>query len=406
LYPSVGLNRAEEFRQLTVSTSLVAGLYALILFLTQRGLIYSRSVFGLFVVLALFSVPIARVLVRWLMVRASLWGVRVGVVGHGPITERTAGFLAAHPTLGFKPDIWYRKVTPGGEGVGPWRERDFSTIDAEAALPQFYELDTLILVQEETPYTVLSKLVRVSSRYSFHIMLMPDFPEIGSLWVNPVDLGGVPALKIQNNLASAWQRAQKRVSDLVLSGFVSIFALPVGLLIALAVKLDSRGPVFFVQERIGRGGEPFDMLKFRTMYVDAEQRLEEILTADAQKRAEWEEYQKLSEDPRVTRVGRFLRAFSLDELPQLWNVLNGTMSLVGPRPFFPDQKGLYGYSYETYILVRPGITGIWQVNGRNISSFRQRAEMDEYYVRNWSVWLDLTVLARTPVVVLMRRGAY
>jgi Undecaprenyl-phosphate galactose phosphotransferase WbaP len=185
-----------------------------------------------------------------------------------------------------------------------------------------------------------------------------------------------------------------------------VVALPILALITLAIRLDSPGPALFRQERVGRDGRTFHVWKFRTMLVDAEARLEALLATDPAARLEWESSQKLARDPRVTRVGGFLRATSLDELPQLWNVVLGEMSLVGPRPIVRAEIPRYAESYEYYRQVRPGITGYWQVSGRSNTSYTQRVMLDTYYVRNWSIWLDLVILLRTVTVVLQRQGAY
>jgi len=172
------------------------------------------------------------------------------------------------------------------------------------------------------------------------------------------------------------------------------------------VSLDSPGGAFFGQTRVGLGGRTFTMWKFRTMVACAEAVLAQYLAANPAAQAEWELNQKLKHDPRVTRVGRILRKFSLDELPQFWNVLVGEMSFVGPRPFFISQRALYGDAYDVYTRVRPGVTGLWQVSGRNKLDYDERIHLDEYYVRNWSIWLDIYILLRTCWVVLRGDGAY
>lgn len=161
------------------------------------------------------------------------------------------------------------------------------------------------------------------------------------------------------------------------------------------------GPALFGQPRIGREGQLFTCLKFRTMRVDAEAALERLLATDAQAAAEWEAYRKLRNDPRITRVGAFLRKTSLDELPQLFNVLLGEMSLVGPRPRLPDEPACFYYK-----AVRPGLTGLWQVSGRNLLSYEDRISLDVWYVRNWNLWYDIAILFKTVKVVLFREGAY
>ena len=204
--------------------------------------------------------------------------------------------------------------------------------------------------------------------------------------------------------ALAWPRLAKRALDLLLAGVGGICALPACGVIALLIAADSPGPVLFRQRRLGKDGRPFEALKFRTMRGDGERRLPELLAADARLHAEYEEFHKLVDDPRITRMGRLLRKYSLDELPQLINVLRGDMSLVGPRPYLerevPDME-----RHEFVILrVRPGITGAWQVSGRHAASFRSRVRVDVDYVRNWSAWLDLRILCRTVGVVIRGTG--
>jgi lipopolysaccharide/colanic/teichoic acid biosynthesis glycosyltransferase len=202
------------------------------------------------------------------------------------------------------------------------------------------------------------------------------------------------------------QRAVKRIIDLAGAAVALAICAPLFLAIALLIELESPGQVLFRQARIGADGRRFTLLKFRTMHACAGERLQEALERSPALRMEFSERQKLVDDPRITRVGRLLRRCSLDELPQLWNVMVGDMSLVGPRPFLPEQSGLYGPAIHFYRQVRPGLTGLWQVSGRNELSFRERVELDVAYVVRWSPWLDLAILLRTPWVVLTQRGAY
>ena len=175
---------------------------------------------------------------------------------------------------------------------------------------------------------------------------------------------------------------------------------------AILVKLTSPGPILYGQRRIGRNGEPFTIWKYRTMVHDADTILTTYLTEHPELQAEWEADHKLRHDPRITPIGRRLRSTSLDELPQLWNVLNGTMSLVGPRPIVQDETHKYGHVFELYTRVPPGITGLWQISGRNDTGYDERVTLDATYIRNWSPWVDLTTLWKTVAVVLGKRGAY
>ncbi|MBI1359052.1 MAG: sugar transferase [Alphaproteobacteria bacterium] len=194
--------------------------------------------------------------------------------------------------------------------------------------------------------------------------------------------------------------------DVVLALTVLIFTAPLMALLALLVKLGDPGGAIFVQVRCGRNGETFNCYKFRTMRVDAAERLKHLLETDPAARAEWETYQKLRHDPRITFIGRFLRKSSLDELPQLFNILRGDMSVVGPRPITSGEIFRYGSNFRYYSAVRPGVLGLWQVNGRNSLTYDQRVAMDIEYVREWTIWSDVKILFKAVPVVLGAGGAY
>lgn len=198
----------------------------------------------------------------------------------------------------------------------------------------------------------------------------------------------------------------KRVYDLVLALLLLPFVIPILLFLMLLIKLDSKGPAVFKSERIGKGGGKFNCLKLRTMCLNANDKLEEILRKNQDLKSEYDKYRKLKNDPRITRVGRFLRSFSLDELPQVFNVIKGEMSFVGPRPALKEEIPKYGVLFKDYKSVLPGITGMWQVNGRNNTSFDERVRMDVLYRKNLNFILDLKILLKTLPVALKRNGAY
>ncbi len=197
-----------------------------------------------------------------------------------------------------------------------------------------------------------------------------------------------------------------RVLDIALILLAAPYILLALIILVFLIKLDSPGPVFFRQIRIGRLGRKFAVYKFRTMVQNADQVLQDYLDKSPELKVEWLATHKLKQDPRVTRLGSLLRTWSLDELPQLWNVIIGDMSLVGPRPIVDAEVEKYGKCFELYIQVRPGLTGLWQVSGRNNTTYERRVELDEYYVRNRSLKLDLQILLKTVLVVLKKDGAY
>lgn len=197
-----------------------------------------------------------------------------------------------------------------------------------------------------------------------------------------------------------------RVLDIALILLAAPYILLALIILVFLIKLDSPGPVFFRQIRIGRLGRKFAVYKFRTMVQNADQVLQDYLDKSPELKVEWLATHKLKQDPRVTRLGALLRTWSLDELPQIWNVIIGDMSLVGPRPIVDAEVEKYGKCFELYIQVRPGLTGLWQVSGRNNTTYERRVELDEYYVRNRSLKLDLQILLKTVLVVLKKDGAY
>ncbi len=200
-------------------------------------------------------------------------------------------------------------------------------------------------------------------------------------------------------------RLVRRVMDVAVSILALCMLLPLFALVALLIKADSPGPVFFAQTRCGRGDRPFKMLKFRTMTSDAERRLAQVLAACPAARAEYERHHKLTHDPRMTRLGRFLRRSSIDELPQLVNVLRGDMALTGPRPYLPDERAEIGAALPVILSVRPGLTGLWQISSRNRSTFAERVAVDCAYIRHRSLKMDVLILLATIPAVVKARGA-
>lgn len=213
-------------------------------------------------------------------------------------------------------------------------------------------------------------------------------------------------LRLKNNLARPLNRLIKTLVDYILTIIGTVLISPILLFIAAWIYYDSPGPVIFKHIRIGKNGKAFPCYKFRSMCVDADAKLAELLANDPEARAEWERDFKLKNDPRITKSGAFLRKTSLDELPQIFNVLRGEMSLVGPRPIVQEELARYGEFVDDYLMVKPGITGMWQVNGRSDTTYDERVQMDSWYVRNWSVWLDFMLLWRTIKSVINCKGAY
>lgn len=213
-------------------------------------------------------------------------------------------------------------------------------------------------------------------------------------------------LRLKNNLARSWNRYLKTIFDFALTLVGTVAISPILIFIAIWIYIDSPGPVIFKHTRIGKNGKKFLCYKFRSMCIDAKEKLAELLENDPVAKAEWKRDFKLKNDPRITKSGAFLRRTSLDELPQIFNVLKGEMSLVGPRPVIEEELERYGEYVNDYLMVKPGITGMWQINGRNDTSYAERVCMDSWYVRNWSIWIDNLILWRTLKSVIRCKGAY
>ena len=225
------------------------------------------------------------------------------------------------------------------------------------------------------------------------------------LAMKTMDLDGHPALQVQYNLLNPFALFLKRAADLFLSLLSLVFTFPLFLLFSLIIWIDSPGPVLYKQTRMGKGGKLFNIYKFRTMVVGADKKLQDLLAADENLRDEFERYHKLQDDPRVTRVGRFLRKTSFDEFPQILNVIKGEMSWVGPRAYLPAELEKMGDSAAIIHRVTPGLTGWWQVMGRHSVSFKERLKLDEYYISNFSLLMDVFILFKTFYIVLSGRGA-
>jgi len=411
LYPGYGTSAANELRR-TVQASAMAGT---VLVLGSRlvpdvlGMPFANAV--ALAVAAVVVAPLMRGVSKRVLLSLGAWGKPVMVIGSGRAAERVTRALRRRALDGLQPvavcsdDAAFGAPAPEGgralDGVPV-----VGRIEDAAGHARRHGIDHAIVVLPGAEPDALQQLVDRLSRAFRRVQFIPNLSTLPSHGVYATDLDHMLALELRVGLLSPANRAAKRAFDLtgVLVG--ALVALPITAALALAIRLDSPGPAFYSQERIGRGGRRFRVWKFRTMIQDADAALTALLERDAAARAEWAVHQKLARDPRVTRVGAWLRRTSLDELPQLWNVLRGEMSLVGPRPIVDEEVPHYGRQIELLSAVPPGISGYWQVSGRSRVPYPERVEYDVYYVRNWSVWLDAVILARTVGVVLRREGAY
>ena len=401
LLPGWGLGAVEELRRTMTLLSLVFVGTAVMLFLSKQSEVHSRFTLTLGYVLSIPLVPYFRTLVKKGLIRTRSWGLPAAIYGGGNAGRRIIKALRQERGIGYlpvavfddDPERWGRFVA----GVPVLGDTHQCTHEAPMALLALPDID-----RAQLPALLEGPL----SHYK-QIVLLPDLFEIPTLWVRSRDIGGVLGLEITSNLLDPLARALKRAMDLVLVLTTMPLWLPLCLVIALAIRLEDGNAALYFQERLGKNNHPFKTIKFRTMVPEAERVLQEKLDSDPALRAEWEANFKLRRDPRITRVGALLRKTSLDEVPQLINVLRGEMSLVGPRPL-PEyhQRELATRTQDLRTRLRPGLTGLWQISGRSDIGLDGMERWDAYYVRNWSVWLDLIILFRTTRAVVKRSGAY
>src|SRR5262245_15234589 len=289
--------------------------------------------------------------------------------------------------------------------VAPEEVPGFRLLGSRAELPLVLDQvrpDEVILTEADFDERTVLEVVEQAHRQGVKVRLAPDTTELLVQRGEYVPGQGAPLFELRPPVLTGWDWSVKRGFDLVVSLLIVVLGLPLWLLIAAAIKLDSRGPVLFVDRRIGVGEQEFGMLKFRTMVAGAEAQQAELEEANEAEGALF----KIREDPRVTRVGRLLRRFSIDEIPQVVNVVKGEMSLVGPRPLpLRDYRLLQDWHRARY-RVLPGMTGLWQISGRSGLSFDDLVRLDFTYLENWSIWLDVSIIAKTIPAVLARRGAY
>ncbi len=359
---------------------------------------FSRLVVVLAFVAALVLVTLARSLMRLLQRFFFRYGIgvrRALVVGTG----RTAKVLAAELT---RADRGYRILGFVATDRGQTGREVVGQVGAIAKLITAYRPDELIDAEPRLSGTQKLTLVDAVEDAGIDFRYTSTMAELATSHVDAVAIAGVPIMTVRRTPLEGWGRVLKRALDLTVSLIVLLPVLLVYVVVAIAIKLDSRGPVIFKQTRAGRQGKPFTFYKFRSMVADAESQLAALQDKNELTGALF----KIKNDPRVTRVGRVLRKTSLDELPQIFNVLKGEMSLVGPRPPLPSEVAQYDRTTRRRLTVKPGITGPWQVSGRNDVSFEEYVRLDVYYIQNWSLLLDLTILLKTVGVVLTRKGAY
>jgi Undecaprenyl-phosphate galactose phosphotransferase WbaP len=405
LYPGYGLDETDELRLQTHAVLATLAITAVFAVSFDVGDLLLRLLLILgFLGLSVMA-PLARYFVKQAMIKAALWGKPVVVLSLGEAGRRIVRLLNKERGLGLRPVAMFDSRMAPTEGM-------FEGVPYEGTVSEAMDFgwkgkaDTAIFAMPHTRRDHLVKFVERARNSFRHIVIIPNLDGVTNSAVVARNLAGTFGVEVGQNLLDSLTLRTKRLLDFVATLVGGVLVLPIILGLSLLVWLESGRPIFYRARRMGRNKQLFTCVKFRTMVPDAEAVLQELLAENVELREEYAQYHKLRDDPRVTRVGRFLRRSSLDELPQLWNVVRGEMSLVGPRPYLPRELPGIGARQGDILRVYPGITGPWQVSGRNHTSFSERTCMDVYYVHNWSIWLDLLLLARTLRCVLLDRGAY
>jgi Undecaprenyl-phosphate galactose phosphotransferase WbaP len=403
LYPGIIHNAVTELRRIGLALTISFVMMTALPLLTRNSDGYPHGLLILWWFSAMIVVPLLRTLVRGFVCHNAWWGIPVAILHTGPESMRIVQELETHPEIGLRPVV----IFAAQQGPRPRNHSPLPVLDMRyASAVRSCGVERAVIALPEAGYGKLLQDLEACGNIFPHLMIMHSAAALYTLRVEAGQIAGCLALDVRRDLLLSLPRRTKRAIDLLIVTMSAPVVLPAILLLGLLVRFESSGPVFYGQPRIGRNRSTFRTWKIRSMQVNAEEVLIKALAADEALREEWLHHRKLRYDPRTTRIGRFLRKTSLDELPQLWNVLRGEMSLVGPRPIVEEEIANYGEDFSLYCRVTPGLTGLWQVSGRSTVGCSDRVRLDSYYVRNWSPWLDLHILARTARVVFTGEGAY
>jgi len=380
--------------------------FVIVLYLMQESVLALRLYVILFGTLVFLNVYVSRYIIMKLLKTMRWFQKPVILIGAGNKAEQAMAF--------WERDLGYRYRVIGILDDAPTskillqQNLWLGTLENAAEIIHDTGIKTVVIAMPDIELFRLAQLVAQIQPLVRDISFVPPFMQLplANAKMESSFTENIYMLHICNNLSRRRNRWAKRLFDLIATIGGSLLITPVLLLLAIIVGIDNKGRIIFAHRRVGRNGKLFPCYKFQSMVPNAQSRLEEYLAKNPEARKEWEESFKLTNDPRVTKLGAILRKTSLDELPQLWNVLMGDMSLVGPRPIVTKEIERYGDYIREYYMVPPGITGMWQVNGRSDTTYEERVAMDTWYVRNWSVWIDLVYLFKTVKTVFTGKGAY
>ena len=395
-YPGLAIHPVEELRRLTLSCLGSFLAFFAWLTLSRHNLMFSRVALFFSGLLSMLLIPAGRIVVRYILWKCH-WGyIPAAIMGDAGLARLVVDRMSLDNNC-----ILEVKASCCGEELNA-RIPDFKQEELHDFSCRHHISYLIYCVPQGGGELKIDGLLPAF----LHVLVVNNISSFPVLWSYPVSFYRYFSFEVSNTLLHREGWVQKRVMEIFFTVLALIILFVPGLLIALLIKLTSRGPVFYRANRIGKNGRPIEVLKFRTMRVDADRILEKVLEQSPELKAQWEQQFKLKRDPRVTPIGAFLRKTSLDELPQFWNILRGEMALIGPRPIVQEEVKYYGKHFATFSSVKPGISGLWQVTGRSDIGYDERVGLDVFYVRNWSFWMDYYIFFRTFFVVLLGRGAY
>ncbi len=371
-------------------------------FLAKQQQDVSRLFLVLYMVLAVAAMVISRTVLRYSARAARRRGYNghvYAVVGTGTLSDQMVERFAEHPQWGY---CFAGHILMDELALAPSTGKVLGRVSELETILKEHVVDEVVFTVTRDRMNDLEDAIATCEDLGVGVRIGLDMLYSGPASMSVEDVGGLPTLALTRTPTNAFGLALKRVFDVVVSFTALVVLSPVLAATAIAIRLDSPGPVFFRQRRVGQNGRSFDMLKFRSMFADAEKRLESLRAFNEMSGPVF----KMTNDPRITKVGRFIRRTSIDELPQFWNALVGEMSVVGPRPPVPAEVAQYKRWQRRRLSVRPGITCTWQVSGRNDIDFEQWMALDLAYIDNWSLWRDVSIVAQTIPAVLRSRGAH
>ena len=404
LYPGISLAPSEEMKRFCIGSVFAYGGIIMSRFIEKESWDAINTAFIISCVFSTIILLTIRSITHWFLHKTRLGGIPTVIYGSG-----STGKLVVECLLGSIRNGYIPALILDDNPLGEDEYMNIPIIHNTSVGPEIvsrYNVKMAIVAMPELEPNKLKLLINSSVSAFRYNVIIPNFFNISNIWMSVRDFDGILGFETSNKLKLKWNLGIKRFMDLSVVLVGGLIIMPFLLLIALLIKINSPGPVFYKHKRLGKSGRHFYAYKFRSMVVDSEKRLQEMLENDPEIRAEWEKNHKLQNDPRITSIGKLLRRTSMDEFPQLINILKGEMSLIGPRPIVDDEVEKYGEDYERIFSIKPGLSGLWQVSGRSNTNYHERVAYDTYYLQSWSVWLDLWIIFKTFGVVIKGRGAY